>query len=94
MNASISQIDLIEAAKQFALPEIRIVNPKLVICLGLVTFNALRQASDLAPCYPMELAMKIHSILGAAVFGVRPTQEFLDRTIAIEDASTASQPTG
>ena len=58
MSASISQTDLIEAAKQFALPEIRIVNPRLVICLGLVTFNALRQASELAPSYPMELAIK------------------------------------
>ena len=58
MSASISQTDLIEAAKQFALLEIRIVNPKLVICLGLVTFNALRQASGLAPCYPMDLAIK------------------------------------
>lgn len=50
MSASIPQADLIGAARQFALPQIRVVNPKLVICLGLVTFNALRKACDLKSC--------------------------------------------
>jgi len=50
MNASIRQSDLIRAAREFALPQIRVVNPRLVICLGLVTFNAVRQARDLDPC--------------------------------------------
>lgn len=50
MSASIRQADLITAARQFAVPQIRVVKPKLVICLGLVTFNALRKACDLRPC--------------------------------------------
>ena len=47
MSASIRQADLIRAARQFALPEIQIVQPKLVVCLGLVTSNALRKSCDL-----------------------------------------------
>jgi restriction system protein len=38
--------ELTWAAKEFAVPEILIVKPKLVICLGLDTFNALRKARD------------------------------------------------
>jgi len=49
MSQPIRQADLITAARQFALPQIRIVKPKLVICLGLVTFNAVRQACGLNP---------------------------------------------
>jgi hypothetical protein len=49
MSVSIPQADLLRAARQFALPQIRIVNPKLVICLGLVTFNALREACEFSP---------------------------------------------
>jgi hypothetical protein len=44
MGASIPRRDLVRAAKEFARPQIGIVRPKLVICLGLVTFNALREA--------------------------------------------------
>lgn len=36
--------DLVLAAEEFALPQIRIVAPRLVICLGKNTFNALRVA--------------------------------------------------
>src|SRR6185312_1982768 len=39
MSKCIRQVDLNAAARQFALPQVRIVNPKLLICLGLVTFN-------------------------------------------------------
>ena len=39
--------ELMSAAKEFAIPEILIVKPKLVICLGLDTFNALRKARGL-----------------------------------------------
>ncbi len=37
--------DLRWAAKEFALPQIAIVQPKLVICCGLDTFNAVRVAA-------------------------------------------------
>jgi restriction system protein len=49
MSVPIRQADLVAAARQFALPQIRIISPRLVISLGLVTFNALRQAFSLAP---------------------------------------------
>lgn len=44
MNASIPSKDLLKAAQQFTLPMINIIQPKLVICLGLDTFNTLRKA--------------------------------------------------
>ena len=47
MSNSILRKDLVRAAHEFALPQIRIVGPRLVICLGLVTFNALRQTCAL-----------------------------------------------
>jgi restriction system protein len=57
MNADIPRDDMLRAAREFALPQIRIVKPKLVICLGLSTFNALRQASGWSRCSPLELAI-------------------------------------
>jgi len=34
---------MVRAARAFALPQIRIVDPMLVVCLGVATFNALRE---------------------------------------------------
>ena len=58
MSERIPQRDLVAAGRQFALPQIRIVNPKLVICLGLVTFNALRRACDLNACQQLGVAIE------------------------------------
>jgi hypothetical protein len=58
MSDRIPPRDLTRAAKQFALPQVLIVNPKLVICLGLVTFNALRSACDLKGCRNMHAAIE------------------------------------
>jgi restriction system protein len=46
LSARIPFADLVLAAKEFALPQIRIVAPKLVICLGKNTFNAIRVAAS------------------------------------------------
>jgi restriction system protein len=46
MSSAIRQSDLVRAAEKFAIPQIRIVSPRLVICLGVVTFNALEKASQ------------------------------------------------
>jgi uracil-DNA glycosylase len=43
----IPHADLVEAARTFGLPQVEIVSPKLVICLGLATFDAMRDASGL-----------------------------------------------
>src|ERR1700720_3753071 len=47
MNASIPPRLMKEAAKEFGLPQIDIVSPKLVICFGEPTFNAIRRALDI-----------------------------------------------
>jgi restriction system protein len=41
-SGSIPMRDLIPAAQEFALPQIQIIRPKLVVCLGFDTFNAIR----------------------------------------------------
>ncbi|MDE0703421.1 MAG: hypothetical protein OXH59_06840 [Rhodospirillaceae bacterium] len=45
MSAHIPRKDLVYCAQTFTLPEIGIVDPRLVICLGLNTFLALRSAA-------------------------------------------------
>lgn len=47
MGHAIPRCDLVRAAVEFGLPQIEIVRPRLVICLGLATFNALREACKL-----------------------------------------------
>jgi uracil-DNA glycosylase len=49
MSSPIRMTDLVRAAQRFALPQIRIVEPALVVCLGKATFNAVRRACDLKP---------------------------------------------
>jgi uracil-DNA glycosylase len=44
-SSKIPMQDLVRAAREFGLPQIRIVRPTLVVCLGLDTFNAVRTAS-------------------------------------------------
>ena len=46
--------DFVRAANEFALPQIQIVEPKIVICLGLATFNALRRACAETQCHPLD----------------------------------------
>src|SRR6266446_3440792 len=58
MTGDIPDKDMVAAARQFGLPQIRIVSPKLVICLGLATFNALRQVCDLRTIRPIESAIE------------------------------------
>jgi restriction system protein len=50
--------DLVYAAKRFALPQIRIVAPQVVVCLGGNTFNALRVAAGLTRCRGMASAIE------------------------------------
>jgi hypothetical protein len=67
MSAPIPKMDLLAAARQFAVPQIRIVNPRLVICLGLVTFNALREASSLSQSQDLNSAIE-------SPFSIGPTR--------------------
>lgn len=43
MNASIPMRDLTAAAVEFAIPQIEVVSPKVVICLGKDVINAIRK---------------------------------------------------
>jgi len=49
LSSAIPIRDLERAAREFALPQIEIVEPKVVICLGLRTFNALRRVLGTEP---------------------------------------------
>jgi restriction system protein len=44
LSATIPFEDLVRAAHEYALPQIEIVEPRLVVCLGKATFNAIRIA--------------------------------------------------
>jgi hypothetical protein len=45
MSASIPMRDLVRAARAFALPQIEIVKPRLAVCLGKATFDAVALAA-------------------------------------------------
>jgi restriction system protein len=57
MSSKIAPSALVRAAREFALPQVEIVNPKLVICLGHDTYNALRAACTLDELTPMDKAI-------------------------------------
>jgi restriction system protein len=49
LSARIPFKDLVRAAREYALLQISIVSPRLVICLGVNTFRAIQQATDRSP---------------------------------------------
>ena len=55
MGAHIPSKDLLHCARMFTLREIEIVDPKLVICLGLATFRAIRSASGYSGSWSFKL---------------------------------------
>ncbi|MEX2492213.1 MAG: hypothetical protein WD425_10675 [Nitrospirales bacterium] len=57
MGQAIPRRDLLRAAVEFGLPQVEIVRPRLVICLGFATFNALREACNLAPLRNLQAAL-------------------------------------
>jgi len=46
ISASIPMRDLVRAAREFALPQIEIVGPRLAVCLGKAAFDAVALASS------------------------------------------------
>ena len=46
MNAKIRRIDMLYCAKQYALPQMEVIAPKMAICLGRSTFEAIRDSLD------------------------------------------------
>jgi len=64
MSEPIPEGDLVRAAQEFAIPQIHIVNPRPVISLGMVTFNALRIARGVARAANMEAALNSPFTIG------------------------------
>lgn len=52
MKATIPVGDLTRAAQEYALPQVRIVRPRLVVCLGIETFKAMQRACGQSPLAP------------------------------------------
>jgi restriction system protein len=64
MNSSIGIKYMNEAAREFTLPMINIIKPKLVVCFGLVTFNALRKVLGNRKCYRVAEGINASFIYG------------------------------
>jgi restriction system protein len=73
MSAKITPKFLYESIKKFLVPQIEIVKPKMIICLGAETYNALRKENgypELKVGSGQEIAMPF---MGADVYGVNHT---------------------
>jgi len=73
MSAKIAKKFLRESIKDFLLPQIEIVKPKMIICLGAETYNAVRQEngySEIKVSSGQETAMPF---MGADVYGANHT---------------------
>lgn len=67
MSAHLAMADAVYSARTYAVPQIEIVQPKTVLCVGKRTFDALRRAMGLGrSSSPMTIA-------GASVYGVPHT---------------------
>lgn len=58
LSRGIPARDMRRAAVEFGLPQIEIIKPKLVICLGTATFNAIRHACDQPEVKTLEQAIQ------------------------------------
>ena len=71
-NSSIKDADMLYSAKKYALPQIEIVSPRMVVCLGPPSFYAVRRAAGLPDIeWTKAIAPEPHTIIfGAEVYGV------------------------
>lgn len=77
MSASLQERDLVRAAVEFGIPQIEIVRPKIVICLGMATFNAVRKAAGLPSARNMQDAIdSTFSVGGSRVWFQAHTGHF------------------
>ena len=58
LSHAIPRGDLVRAALEFALPQVKIVCPNLVVCLGGATFNAVRRACSYKDWLKMDSAIE------------------------------------
>lgn len=66
MNSAIPQRDLVRAAVEFGLPQVEIVGPRTVVCLGLATFNALAVAAGRRGARRLDEAIGAPFLVGGA----------------------------
>ncbi len=57
MNADVPCEDLKKAAKTYTVPEIEIVEPRLIVCLGWAVYKAIRKSSGFPPAGNLEMAV-------------------------------------
>jgi uracil-DNA glycosylase len=57
LNAPIPARAVMRAAREFAIPQMEIVRPRLLICLGLLTGNAIRRALGIEPARRLDAAI-------------------------------------
>ncbi|MGJ4893357.1 hypothetical protein ACQR1Y_34595 [Bradyrhizobium sp. HKCCYLRH3099] len=67
--------DLVKSASEYAVPQIDIVRPKMVICLGSAPFNAIRSSTNNGKWMPMKNAYMVEApfhteLTGVPIFGV------------------------
>jgi restriction system protein len=92
MNTRLPATDLALSARRFALREIEIVRPKMVICLGMGTFNGLRAALNCRPVTLQEIdyggpalvhhGSEIHGVPHVGARGLSATGGY-ERSLAI-----------
>lgn len=75
MTANISMRDMLYCARTYTLPQMRIVQPLMAICLGAKTFNSVRQAVGLPYLRLKDAhAPSAHTIYnGTEIYGVPHT---------------------
>ncbi len=66
MSSLIPMGDLVRAARDYGIPQIEIVNPKIVIAFGVPTFNALRRAAGLKPVRNLEEGIENPFLIGTS----------------------------
>ncbi len=71
--------DLEKAAETYTVPEIEIVEPRLVVCLGLAVYRAIRKSFGLAPAGNLEMAIASPFRIGDAQFWAQSSPGALGR---------------
>jgi len=61
MSSKIPAEDIVRCATEFAVPQIEIIKPRLVIALGLACFNAMRKAIDSGSKAHQQIAIAIEN---------------------------------
>ena len=67
MNSRIPHKFMRRAASDFLIPTIKVINPKLVVCFGLSTFNAVRQEIGFGRVANIEQAVHTHILIDGTI---------------------------